>query len=240
MFFVSILLTTCELQLNKASNSLTLRILIPGSASGGARNTATTATNARSLAGGASVQVTILTQAGAPWQSSESIPIGGKTSVDYTFVLPPPGTYQVSASLFDGSGNLLAHASTSFTVPTQTSAVVLTMVSNDASLSNIVLSDSQGITYSYAPAFSPTTYSYDNSAALLPNSTGDTLTLITTNPNATITSVFQGTNPLSRTGSAYTLVFNGGEPETIMIVVTAQDGTTTQTYTFAVYASGEG
>ncbi len=241
LFFVSIILTTCELQSNKAGNSLTLQILIPGSASGAAKSTRTLATNAKSLAGGASVQVTILTEAGTPWQSSEPISTVGKTSVDYTFVLPPPGTYQVSASLFDGSGNLLAQASTSFKVPTQTNPVVLTLV-NNANLSNMVITDSTGTTYPYEPAFSPTTYTYDNAEAILPSpsSTTFTLTLTTQDPNATITSVLQDSNSLSHTGSAYTLNFDGSEPETITIVVTAQDGTTTQTYTFTVYASGEG
>ena len=242
LFFVSIILTTCELQSNKAGNSLTLQILIPGSASGAAKSTRTLATNAKSLEGGASVQVTILTQAGAPWQSSEPISTVGKTSVDYTFVLPPPGTYQVSASLFDGSGNVLAQASTSFTVPTKTNPVVLTMISNDANLSNMVITDSTGTTYPYEPTFSPTTYTYDNAEAILPSpsSTTFTLTLTTQDPNATITSVSQESVSLSHIGSAYTLSFNGYEPETITIVVTAQDGTTTQTYTFTVYASGEG
>ena len=74
LFFVSIILTTCELQSNKAGNSLTLQILIPGSASGAAKSTRTLATNAKSLEGGASVQVTILTEAGTPWQSSSQYP----------------------------------------------------------------------------------------------------------------------------------------------------------------------
>ena len=179
LFFVSIILTTCELQSNKAGNSLTLQILIPGSASGAAKSTRTLATNAKSLAGGASVQVTILTEAGTPWQSSEPISTVGKTSVDYTFVLPPPGTYQVSASLFDGSGNLLAQASTSFKVPTQTNPVVLTLV-NNANLSNMVITDSTGTTYPYEPAFSPTTYTYDNAEAILPSPSSTTFTLTLT------------------------------------------------------------
>ena len=116
------------------------------------------------------------------------------------------------------------------------------MISNDANLSNMVISDSTGTTYPYEPAFSPTTYTYDNGEAILPSpgSTTFTITLTTQDPNATITSVTQESVLLSHTGSTYTLSFNGFEPETITIVVTAQDGTTTQTYTFTVYASGEG
>src|SRR5208282_3050577 len=214
VFFVSILLTTCELQLNKASNSLTLRILIPGSASGGARNTPTTATNAKSLAGGASVQVTILTLAGAPWQSSESIPIGGKTSVDYTFVLPPPGTYQVSASLFDGSGNLLAQASTSFTVPTQTSPVVLTIVPTSTILvSSIIVTSAGGVT---SMSYSST---LQMSAAILPANAAN---------QAVTWSLLDAVTGSAATGgtisSSGLLTADAPNGETVKVIATAQDG----------------
>lgn len=124
LFSAFIALTTCQLQFNKAGNALTLQILIPANASRGAENLAT---NAKSLAGGTSVTVKITTQAGATWANSGPIAINGKTSVDYTFLMPPSGTYQVSAQLLDGSGNVLSQASTTFTVPTQTNPVVLTI-----------------------------------------------------------------------------------------------------------------
>ena len=129
LFFAFILLTTCQLQLNKAGNGFTLRVLIPGNASDGIKSTPTLASNAKDLSGGTSVTVTIITQTGSTWASSGLISIGGKTSVDYSVVLPPPGVYQVSAQLLDGSGNVISQASTTFTVPSQTNLVVLTMTS---------------------------------------------------------------------------------------------------------------
>jgi len=126
LFFAFILLTTCQLQLNKAGNGFTLRVLIPGNADG-TKSTPTLASNAKDLSGGTSVTVTIITQTGSTWASSGLISIGGKTSVDYSVVLPPPGVYQVSAQLLDGSGNVVSQASTTFTVPSQTNLVVLTM-----------------------------------------------------------------------------------------------------------------
>ena len=122
-----------------------------------------------------------------------------------------------------------------------TVTVTVSAPSSDASLSNIVLGDTLGGTYAYAPGFSPTTYAYNDSATMLTDNTLTyTLTLTTTDPNATITSVFQDANALSHTGSVYTLQFDGSRPQTITIVVTAQDGITTQTYTFSVYASWTG
>ena len=107
--------------------------------------------SAKDVAGpsGASVQVAIQTQAGVPWANSEPIATGGKTSVNFTVPLPPPGAYQASAQLMDASGNLLSQAGpTSFTVPTQTNPVVLTMPSN---LYTMVVTDSTGLQYPNEP-----------------------------------------------------------------------------------------
>ena len=125
---ILILLNTCELQSNKAGNGLALRVNVPASIS--AHRIAAIATNARDIGGpsGANVQVTILTGTGAPWDSSEPISTSGKTSVDFTFPLPPPGAYQASAQLLDATGTVLDQAGpTSFTVPPQTNPVVLTI-----------------------------------------------------------------------------------------------------------------
>jgi hypothetical protein len=124
---------------------------------------------------------------------------------------------------------------------TKSYVVTVTFPSTDATLWNMVLSDTLGGTYSYSPAFSPSTTLYDDANSMLTVSTLTyTLTLTTTDPNATITSVFQDAASLSHAGSVYTLQFDMSRPQTIAIVVTAQDGTTTQTYTFKVYASWTG
>ena len=128
-----ILLTTCQLQLNgKAGSGLSLRVQVPANLLSGARSAAL-ATNRKSLAGGSSVTVTIATQAGATWASAGPIGINGNTSVDFSFSLPPAGTYQVSAQLLDGSGDILNAASAPLTVPAtsaQSTSVVLSLVSS--------------------------------------------------------------------------------------------------------------
>jgi hypothetical protein len=129
-FCASILLSTCQLQLNKASSSLTIKIVVPAG-SGRSKSIPVLGTNGKDLSGGTSVTATI-SQGSTTYATSPSVAINGNTSVDISFVLPPPGMYQLSAKLLDGSGNTISQASTTFTVPTQINPVVLTMVSHDA------------------------------------------------------------------------------------------------------------
>jgi hypothetical protein len=112
---------------------------------------------------------------------------------------------------------------------------------NNANLSSAVLVDSLSTTYSFVPAFSPTTYAYTGVSPLTPGAGNPTftLTLTTANPSATITSVQEtdafGTVSDSHVGSVYTLSLRSFIV-TITILVTAQDGTTTQTDTMDVLA----
>ena len=236
---ILILLNTCELQSNKAGNGLALRVNVPASIS--AHRIAAIATNARDIGGpsGANVQVTILTGTGAPWDSSEPISTSGKTSVDFTFPLPPPGAYQASAQLLDATGTVLDQAGpTSFTVPPQTNPVVLTIPG--ANLYTMVFTSSSSVDQLSNPTtgnpvtFSPIIYTYE----ILYPGAPVTLTLTTVSPNATITSVTEnivsvGTFVDSPTDSVYTLSWGGGDPDTVTIVVTGQNGAT-QTYTINI------
>jgi len=127
LFSAFIMLAACQLQLNKAGNALDFRVLAPGRASG-------STSNAKSLAGGTGVTLTITTQAGAQWETSPVLAING-SSVSYTFGLPPTGSYLASAELFDGSGNLISQASTPFAVPVQTNPVTLSVQSGQVVVS---------------------------------------------------------------------------------------------------------
>jgi len=225
MLLVFSVLTTCQLQLNQ-SKGLALHVIVPKSISSGARSVvATNAASAKDVAGpsGASVQVTIQTQAGAPWANSEPIATGGKTSVNFTVPMPPPGAYQASAQLMDASGNLLSQAGpTSFAVPTQTNPVVLTMPSN---LYTMVVTDSMGVQYPTNPPFTPVAYGpYSTSSYLFPIY----LTVTAVDPSASIVVIQNGT-VISPAAGLYTI------PATnypVSIVVTSADGTTSSTYTY--------
>ncbi len=235
------MLATCELQSNQ-SKGLSLRVVnVPKSISSGARNVAAlSAASAKDIAGpgGATVVVTILTGTGAPWTSSEPISTNGKTSVDFAVPLPPPGAYQASAILQDASGNLLSQTGpTSFTVPTQTNPVVLTMPSN---LLGLVAIDSYfGTAASLSPTFSPTTYS----GYSINVSDAAYLTLTTVDPNATI-SVMQAGVQVNLT--SYTVYSTGsslvgygpcqldGTTSPVYITVSAADGTASTTYSIEI------
>jgi hypothetical protein len=196
------------------------------------------------------VTVTI-TQGSTTWASSGLIAIGGKTSVNYTFIMPPAGTYQVSANLLDGSGNTLATASTTFTIPTQTNPVVLTLPSalasaNLASATLVATLPTGGpTTYALVPTFSPATYTYTSTSPEPEYAYPPTLTLTTVDSSATfsVTETVPGgtAGPYallpagSPSGSSCTLNFSADySPATLTIVVTASDGVTTQTYTMTI------
>jgi len=242
LFSAFILLTTCQLQFNKsAGNSLALRVIIPGSPSGGGKSTPALPSGAKSLVNGTSLTVTISPPQGATQTLSTSI--DGKTSIDFSFSLSSSGTYQVTVDMLDGSENLLSTVSTKLTVPTGNYPVVLIMPSN---LLSAVLTDSNPTTYPFG--FSPTTYTYSGASAInLPCIYYPlTLTLTTVDPNATITSVteywvdFVGSPTTvvdSHTGSTYTLTDTAGYDETVTIILTGQDGTT-QTYTLSITYGG--
>jgi hypothetical protein len=222
LFSALVLLTTCQLQFNKSTgNSLALRIIAPANSSVGARSTPALGTNAKDLGGGTSLTVMITAPNGS--QQTVSTSIGGKTSIDFSFTLTSSGTYQVSANMLDGSGSLLSTASTQLTVPTGNYPVILKMPSN---LLSAVLT-SFGFPLPLTPPFSPTIYSYSVSPYVSPY----TLTLTTVDPNATITSVTENGNAvLPSSQGVYT--FNDSTlPLPVIIVVTAADGTTTETYT---------
>jgi hypothetical protein len=135
LFSALIMLATCQLQLNKVGNALDLRVRVP------ARATVVTGSSAPSLAGGTGVTLTITTQAGAQWETSNMLAING-SSVSYTFSLPPTGSYLASAELFGASGSLISQASTPFTVPVGTNPVTLSVSSG-----TLVLTDSLGTGY---------------------------------------------------------------------------------------------
>jgi hypothetical protein len=247
-FFI---LSTCQVQYTNSVNTLTVRFLIPALPVQVTESTPTLATNAEGVAGGTSLTLTILTQTGAAWASSASMPVRGKTSIDYSFVLPAPGAYQVSAQLQDGSGNLLSQVRTHFVVPTQTSPLVVVMPSN---LLNMVLTG-RGVVapapaYVFVPAFSPTTYNYTSVTSALGPPTFEwqpyTLTLTTIDPSATV-SVTESNPGLSTpyidlpagspSGSSCRLHLNSNA-NTLTIAVTGADAVSTQIYTIRIPVLG--
>jgi hypothetical protein len=231
------LLTTCQLQLNSSSgNKLTLRIVIPGGAPGGGKSIGG---GSRSLAGGASLTVTI-SQEGTAFSTQQTASLSGQTSVDFSFSLSSTGTYDVLAVMNDALGDILSQATTKFTVPAGNYPVVLTMYSS--LLSNAVLTDSNFTTFMLVPPFSQTTFNYTGSTPpTYPGAISPfTLTLTTVDPKATITSVTVNSTvvvPPSAPGvyTGFTLNYSSN---TIIIVVTAVDGSTTQTYTMTGLLGG--
>jgi hypothetical protein len=116
---------------------------------------------------------------------------------------------------------------------------IFAVSANNANLSSAVLADHSSNVYAFVPSFIPTTYNYSGTSSILAFDIPYTLTLTTANPSATITSVQEtdafGTVSDSHVGSVYTLSLRSFIV-TITIVVTAQDGITTQTYTMNVQA----
>jgi hypothetical protein len=233
LFSAFIVLTTCQLQFNKSTgNNVALKVVVPGGVSGGGKS----APGSKSLTNGTSLTVTI-NQEGTTFSTQQTVSIDGKTSIDFSFSLSSSGVYDVLAVMQDASGSTLAQMTTKLTVPTGNYPVVLTMMSPN--LLNAVVADSTSAIYPFSPPFGPTTYSgcvaFLSSNSVLPY----TLTLTTLDPQATITSMTENGIPDPHNGSAYTLALpNNVNPVTI--VVTAQDGITTQTYTMAIDASWQG
>jgi hypothetical protein len=143
--------------------------------------------------------------------------VSGTTEIDFT----QPVTITVTAG--DGS------------MDTWIVTITVQAPSSDATLSSAVLTDSSSATYSFVPAFDPTTYDYTAVPVILTSSDTYTLTLTTADPHATIFGVTEGKTVDSNIGTAYTLTL-GAYSNTVMIVVTAQDGSTAQ-YSIAIQAN---
>ena len=163
--------------------------------------------------------VAAFTTTGASVAVGTAVQVSGTTANDFT----GPVAYVVTAE--DGT--------------TRTYVVTAQAPSNDAGLSGALLGDTMGGTYSYDPAFSPTTYIYRNRSAQFTDDTLTyTLTLTTTEPDATIVSVTEygggSGDPVDpHTGSVYTLTLDGST-NYVTIVVRAPDGATTATYTMII------
>ncbi len=107
---------------------------------------------------------------------------------------------------------------------TQTYSVTVTRLSNNANLASLLLSKG-----TVTPAISVPSPTY--SASVNTGVTSITVTPATIDPNATIT--VNGVSVASNTASAQISLVTGTN-NTIVIVVTAQDGVTTKSYTIAV------
>jgi hypothetical protein len=229
LFSAFMVLTTCQLQFNKsAGNSLALQVKVPGTGSGGARGTPAVGANGKDIGGGASLTVTITPPQGAT--QTLSAPINGKSSIDFSLNLSSSGTYQVTADMHDGSGNLLSTGSTKFSVPMGNYPVVLTLPSN---LLNVVLEAAGGYgDETLSPQFSPTTLSYSFTYDFDP--LPFTLLVTPVDPSATFTVTEDGIT-LSPTASGYTLTFNNSAASTVTVRVTGDNGISIQTYTLTLY-----
>ncbi len=108
-------------------------------------------------------------------------------------------------------------------VTTQTYNIAVTRVSNDATLSALTVSAG-----TLSPVFASATTGYSTS---VPNGT-TSITITPTVNNAFATVKVNGTTTTSGTGVLISTLVTGNNP--IPVVVTAQDGTTTDTYTVNV------
>ncbi len=123
---------------------------------------------------------------------------------------------------------------------TYTVTVTVAPPSTNALLASATLADSNGGTYTFSPSFSPTSYSYtQGSPTSLPSNGGAytyTLTLIPQDQTATIVVTEAGVSGTdAKFGNDFTLkLTKPGTSATITATVTAQDGSTTQTYDFAL------
>ncbi len=214
-----VLLNTCQMQFNKSSGNVALRVVIPAGMTGGGKSVP----GSKSLTNGTTLTVTI-SQEGTSFTTQQTVPINGGSSIDFSFSLSSTGTYDVSAVMEDASGDTLAQNTTKLTVPAGNYPVILTMFSN--LLLSAVITDASGATLTFNPSFSPTTTAY---TIYYTQYYPWTLTLTTVDPNATITSVTEYGTADSHSGNVYTLQYNGNG-DTATVLVTGEDGST-QTYT---------
>jgi len=131
-------------------------------------------------------------------------------------------TYQVMAVEYNGTGSNTAYLTTAGAG----NPAGVTTVSTDAILANLTISNGTLI-----PGFSPGSFTYNTTIANF--TTGITIVPTTDNPNATIT---VNSSPVASGVRTSSIPMNVGA-NTLTIVVTAQDGVTTQTYTVTVNRS---
>ncbi|MCC9065454.1 MBG domain-containing protein [Flavobacterium piscisymbiosum] len=144
---------------------------------------------------------------------------GTGTSVDITGLLPAT-TYQVMAVEYNGS---LAGRETYLSTVSTGNPASVTTISNIATLSDLSISSG-----TLTPVFATATTAY---TATVSNAvTSLTLTPITTDNNATVT--VNGVTVVSGSASGAIALVVG--PNVITTIVTAQDGTTIETYTITV------
>ena len=138
LFSALVGLTTCQLQFNRAGNSVALRVLIPGKLSGMTRGAFATASTPRSLAGGASLTVTIMQEGGSS-SEQQMVSLNGQTSIDFSFTVSSSGSYQISALLQDVNAKILAQRTAQVELPANY-PVVLPLYSS--LLSDVIVTDS--------------------------------------------------------------------------------------------------
>ncbi|MGV3663901.1 MAG: HYR domain-containing protein [Prosthecobacter sp.] len=160
----------------------------------------------------------------APTGTNDTPRMGGAGVIKVTDLSAFPDRYEVSATgLTPGVSYSFAGFATNSEGTSYSSTGTFTTVNDDASLSALVLSAG-----TLSPAFASGTTAY---ACTVPNNAASlTVTPTTTNANATV----RVNNGVVSSGSASpALPLNVGL-NPIIILVTAQDGTTTRTYTVAV------
>ena len=202
LFSASIVLTTCQLQFNRSTgNNLALQVL-----------------NNKSLAGGASVMVTI-TQ-GATTIAQQTLPINGKTSVDFSFSLSSSGTYQVSAQLLDGSGNVLSQASTTVKIPMGNYPVVLTLASSSKAITAFSIISPVTATGTITGTAIAVTVPFGTSVTAMVatfTTTGVSVSVSATGVQQSGTTANNFTNPVT-----YTVTATDGSTQNYTVTVTVQ------------------
>ena len=167
-----------------------------------------------------------------------SLPVGGGDNDQFSITDGGQLSINPTAAISGGTYNLRIAASGNTIFGTNnTRTVSLTVPSADSSLSTLSLSD--GATpISLTPAFASATTNY--TAAVANNVTSLTVLATTTSTAATATlsgSAADGTTELTISGTLTSGALISGLTEgdnSIAIFVTAEDGTSTQTYTVAV------
>ena len=140
------------------------------------------------------------------------------------------GSASGSIALAVGANNISVVVTAQDGITTQTYTITVNRagaVSNNAALSNLTISNG-----SLTPVFASNTLGYTDSVSNAVSSV--TVTPTTSDPNATVT--VDGTTVTS--GSASGAIALAVGMNNINVVVTAQDGTTMQTYTIAVNRAG--
>jgi hypothetical protein len=181
-----------------------------------------------SATGATSYQVYRSTSQTGPWTT---VAYDGSATACVNTGLTAGTTYYYEVRATNDAGS----SENSSAVTGTTTAIVL---SSDALLSSIAITDGTN-TYSYTPSFSSTTYSYDAGTVETPDGPAPVYLVLTLrDTTATITSVtettpYMGTTIDTGTDGTYTLALLDYN-NTVTIVTTAQDGTSTATYTITI------